>query len=108
MPADATTVPILRGGVAGTADPASLDTANATLTRRTSEHGKVVPMHSAEWAFADCSQVPFPGKPDPRKLCLKAGFDPAYLYELVYTAKSRSRSQSLGKCTLASRQVQST
>jgi hypothetical protein len=87
MPADATTLPILRGGVAGTADPASFDTSEATLTRRISEDGKVIPLRSADWAFADCSQIPFPGKPDPRKLCLKGGFNPAYLYELVYTAK---------------------
>ncbi len=87
MPADTTTLPILRGGVAGTADPASLDNSQATLTRRTSEAGKIVPMRSSDWAFADCSQTPFPGKPDPRKLCLKGGFDPAYLYELVYIAK---------------------
>jgi hypothetical protein len=87
MPADTTTLPILRGGVAGTADPVSLDTSKATLTRRTSENGKIVPLRGSDWAFADCSQVPFPGKPDPRKVCLKGGFDPAYLYELVYTAK---------------------
>jgi hypothetical protein len=87
MPAQATTLPILRGGVAGTADPASLDTSKARLTRRTTEDGKVVPLSSADWAFADCSQIPFPGKPDGRKLCLKGGFDPAYLYELVYIAK---------------------
>src|ERR1700693_5517601 len=35
MPADTRTLPILRGGVAGTADPASLDTSKAMLTRRT-------------------------------------------------------------------------
>jgi hypothetical protein len=87
MPAGATTLPIIRGRVAGTADPASLDTAKATLTRRASEHGQVIPLHPAGWAFADCSEAPFPGKPDPRKLCLKGGFDPTYLYELVYTAK---------------------
>ena len=87
MPPDATTLPILRGGVAGTADPASLDTSKATLTRRASEDGKVVPLRSTEWAFADCSKTPFPGTPDPRKICLKGGFDRAYLYELVYTAK---------------------
>ncbi|MGD0965307.1 MAG: alpha/beta hydrolase domain-containing protein [Candidatus Acidiferrales bacterium] len=87
MPADATTLPIVRGGVAGTADPASLDTSHATLTRRASESGEVVPLRGTDWAFADCSQVAFPGKPDPRKLCLKGGFNPAYLYELVYTAK---------------------
>src|SRR5436190_19033956 len=62
MPADTTTLPILRGGVPGTADPASLDTSTATLTRRISEDGKVVPLRSADWAFADCRQIPFPGK----------------------------------------------
>jgi alpha/beta hydrolase family protein len=87
MPANTTTLPILRGGVAGTADPASLDTFKATLRRRTSEDGKVVPLRSADWAFADCSKTAFPGTPDPRKICLKGGLDPAYLYELVYTAK---------------------
>jgi Alpha/beta hydrolase domain len=87
MPADSTTLPILRGGVAGTADPASLETARAILTRRMSESGKVVPVRSTDWAFADCSQKPFPGKPDPRKICMKEGFNPAYLYELVYTAR---------------------
>jgi hypothetical protein len=87
MPADATTLPILRGGVAGTADPASLDTSKAQLTRRTSEDGMITPLRSTDWAFADCSQIPFPGKPDPRKLCVKGGFNPIYLYELVYTAK---------------------
>lgn len=87
MAPDTTTLPILRGGVPGTADPADFDTAKATLTRRTSEEGQLVPMKSTEFAFADCSKTPFPGKPDPRKLCLKGGFDPKYLYELSYIAK---------------------
>ena len=87
MPTNTTTLPILRGGVGGTADPLSLDTTKATLTRRASEQGAVVPLRSADWAFADCSTNPFPGSPDPRKICLKGGFNPAYLYELVYTAK---------------------
>ena len=29
----------------------------------------------------------FPGTPDPTRICLKNGFDPELLYELVYTAK---------------------
>jgi hypothetical protein len=41
----------------------------------------------AAWAFADCRTVPFPGTPDPTRLCVKDGFDAAKLYELVYTAK---------------------
>lgn len=87
MPANTTTLPILRGGVAGTADPASLDTSKATLTRRASEGSAVVPLRSDDWAFADCSRSPFPGTPDPGKICVKGGFNPAYLYELAYTAK---------------------
>jgi hypothetical protein len=82
-----TTATILRGGAVGTADPAELDTHHARLTRRPSEAGPVIPVPSSEWAFADCSRAAFPGVPDPRKLCLKHGFDPGYLYELVYTAK---------------------
>jgi hypothetical protein len=87
MPAGAKTLPLLRGGVSGTADPASLDTASATLTRRAAETGEVIPLRSADWAFADCSKSPFPGTPDAQKVCLKDGFNPAYLYELVYMAK---------------------
>ena len=67
--------------------PETLDTAKATLTRRASENTVVMPIASSEWAFADCTKVPFPGTPDPGKVCLKGGFDPQYLYELVYTAK---------------------
>jgi hypothetical protein len=86
-PAGATTQPIIRGRVTGTATPASLDTFKATLTRRLAEDGARVPIAPTAWAFADCAKVPFPGTPDPDKLCLKDGFDPASLYELTYTAK---------------------
>ncbi len=85
--ATTTTLPILRGGAAGTADPASLDTSKATMTRRAAEGSTVVPLRSDEWAFADCRTAPFPGKPDATMVCVKGGFNPAYLYELAYTAK---------------------
>ncbi len=67
--------------------PATLDNAKATLTKRSTEDGPRTPIPSADWAFADCSKAGFPGTPDPTKICAKAGFDPAMLYELVYTAK---------------------
>ena len=67
--------------------PATLDTAKANLTKRAGEDGQRMPISSADWAFADCSATPFPGTPDPAKICAKGGFDPAMLYELVYTAK---------------------
>jgi hypothetical protein len=82
MPAGATTLPLPAAH-----ETASLDTTKATLTRRASEEGAIVPIANSEWAFGDCGKTPFPGAPDGNKLCLKGGFDPAYLYELRYTAK---------------------
>src|ERR1700688_3040832 len=45
------------------------------------------PIASSDWAWADCRSVPFPGTPDPTRICLKDGFNPALLYEMVFTAK---------------------
>ncbi len=72
--------------------PASLDTSSARLISATAEtptgvKSGVVKIPSSDWAFADCSTAPFPGKPDPGRICVKAGFDPALLYELQYTVK---------------------
>ena len=67
--------------------PASLDTSKATLTRRAGEGREVIPLRPGDWAFSDCSKTPFPGEADPHKVCVKGGFDPGYLYELVYIAK---------------------
>lgn len=67
--------------------PATLETTKATLTRRASEDGAVIPVAAKDWAFADCRKDPFPGTPDPTRISLKGGFDPTYLYELVHTAK---------------------
>ena len=43
---------------------------------------------NSDWAFADCSSTPFPGKPDLTKLCVKGGFNPALAYTLAFTAKN--------------------
>ena len=72
--------------------PASLDTTKATLTSATAEtptavKSGVVAIPSTDWAFADCSATPFPGQPDPSKICVRHGFNPALLYELRYTVK---------------------
>jgi Alpha/beta hydrolase domain len=67
--------------------PETLDTTKATLNKRTSEDGEIVPIASTDWAFADCRNIPFPGSPDSSRICLKDGFDPAYLYELVFMAR---------------------
>ena len=86
-PAGSNTQTIIRGRVTGTATPASLETARATLTRRASENGSRAPLRADEWAFADCTATPFPGTAAPDKVCLKGGFDPTLLYELTYIAK---------------------
>ncbi len=89
MPPKVNTLPIVygRGAAVARPQPASLDTSKALLTRRASENGEIIPIRSSDWAFSDCSTVAFPGTPDAAKICLKGGFDPAFLYELTYTAK---------------------
>lgn len=68
--------------------PASLDTTKARLTKRAKLDGPRTLVSPSDWAFADCSGgIPFPGKPDRTKICAKDGFDPAMLYELVYTSQ---------------------
>ncbi|MCX6624777.1 MAG: alpha/beta hydrolase domain-containing protein, partial [Acidobacteria bacterium] len=67
--------------------PVTLDTAKARLTRRTSQAAPAIPLADSGWAFADCTAVPFPGTPDPSKICVREGFDPASEYVLVFTAR---------------------
>jgi hypothetical protein len=93
LPAGTNTASI-RIGSMGTAfyPPSTLDQSKATLTVHTSEttSGQTSGLSTVagtDWAFADCRTAPFPGTPDPTRLCVKQGFDPARLYELIYTAK---------------------
>lgn len=72
--------------------PASLETAQARLTSTPSltnegKTGPVTTIGSGDWAWADCSATPFPGRPDPTNVCLKHGFNPSLLYRLIFTAK---------------------
>lgn len=39
-----------------------------------------------DWAWADCRTVPFPGTPDPTRVCMRNGFNSNLLYEMVFTA----------------------
>ncbi|HSW22927.1 MAG TPA: alpha/beta hydrolase domain-containing protein, partial [Burkholderiaceae bacterium] len=72
--------------------PLSLDTTKATLVSRGGENqrGEVfdeVVIPAADWAWARCDAAnPFPGTPDATQICLKNGFDPARLYQVVFTA----------------------
>ncbi len=73
--------------------PAALDTKDASVTTHASETidgviGATADIPASDWAFARCStENPFPGTPDPTQICLKNGFDPNLLYQVVFTAK---------------------
>ena len=70
--------------------PASLDTRRANLTTHAGETLEGVVSGAREiaandWAFAKCdAQHPFPGTPDPSQICIKNGFDPKLLYQVIY------------------------
>ncbi|MEO8754194.1 MAG: alpha/beta hydrolase domain-containing protein [Casimicrobiaceae bacterium] len=73
-------------------DLASSDTTKSTLLSATKEtpegvRSGVVSIPSTDFAYADCRTVAFPGTPDPTRLCIKGGFNPALLYQLVRPAK---------------------
>lgn len=72
--------------------PASLDTGKARLVSRAGEtqRGEAIDEQAIppdEWAWAACSaEKPFPGTPDATQICLKNGFDPKRLYQVVYAS----------------------
>ena len=72
--------------------PISLDTAKSKLVSRgnESQRGEVfdeVAVAPSAWAWARCDTGhPFPGTPDPTQICMKEGFDPTRLYQVVFTA----------------------
>ena len=64
-----------------------LDPQAAKLTRRSRESDVRVEVPPTEWAFADCTDTPWPGRPSPVHLAVRDGFEPGAIYELVYTAR---------------------
>ncbi len=73
--------------------PMTLDTTKATLSTHRAEtiDGKITEgptIASSDWAWAKCSATnPFPGTPDPTQICVKGGFDPKLLYQVVFTSQ---------------------
>jgi Alpha/beta hydrolase domain len=73
--------------------PVSMDTTQSLLTTHTAESIDGVvsgnkTVASTDWAWGKCSATtPFPGTADPTQICIKGGFDPALLYQVVFTAK---------------------
>ena len=71
--------------------PVSLDNTQPgySQTRRIKETDQRILIPATDWKFADCNTTtnPFPGAPNSARVCVKGGYDPSYLYELVYVAK---------------------
>jgi Alpha/beta hydrolase domain len=73
--------------------PDTMDTTKATLIAHSGEtiDGVVsgaTTIPPKEWAWANCSATnPFPGTPDPTRICLRNGFNPALSYYVLFTAK---------------------
>ena len=66
----------------------NLDNSDATLTKRVHESDERQLIPNSDWAFADCSTKEFPGVLSRTDISLKGGFDPNYIYELIYTGKN--------------------
>ena len=73
--------------------PITLDTTQATLESHDHETSDgivsgVQKIASGDWAWASCSASnPFPGTPDPTQICVRNGFLPDKLYQVVFKAK---------------------
>lgn len=92
MPAGATTL-LVKDGPQGayparTFEVATADGARLYTGTSDDRPGEQKEVPKTDWAFADCSNDPFPGKPDLTKLCVKGGFDPKLAYTLAFTAKN--------------------
>jgi hypothetical protein len=92
MPAGTTTLPV-KGGPQGNQGGRGFDVAAAAGAHlftgvSDDQPTKQIEVPKSDWAFADCSTTPFPGKPDLAKLCVKGGFDPRLAYTLGFTAKN--------------------
>jgi hypothetical protein len=73
--------------------PVSLDTTKATLTEIESETidgfvGRTHEVASTDWAWARCDTAnPWPGVADNKQICLKNGFTPNRVYQVVFTTR---------------------
>ena len=94
VPAGSSTAPIRLASLgtpqpylpADLSEPHAIMTMYASESRAGAQQGRQTIARS-DWAFANCETVPFPGTPDPTRVCLREGFRADRAYQLVYTAK---------------------
>jgi hypothetical protein len=65
----------------------SLDNSGLAFTKRILESDPRDTIPDSEWAFSDCAKLHFPGAPSTTRISLRDGFQPGYIYELIYLAK---------------------
>ena len=87
MPAGTTTM-LVKDGPQGTYGSRGFEAATADGARlytgvSDDRPGEQKEVPRSDWAFADCSTTPFPGKPDLTRLCVKGGFNPTLAYTLI-------------------------
>lgn len=84
------TLPLSSGSFTGTTHQsyptASLDNSGATLTVRLKESDTRQPIAKDQWSFASCPNGP-PGTQSATDICFGSGFQPGFLYELIYIAR---------------------
>ncbi len=76
-------------------EPVTLDTSEASLTIIESETidgvtGVTRTVAGSDWAWARCSNgtdPAFPGTPDPTEICVRDGFEPSRVYQVVFTTQ---------------------
>jgi hypothetical protein len=64
-----------------------LDNTGLALTKRVLESDPRDTIPNNDWAFSDCTKGRFPGIPATNKISLRNGFQPGFIYELIYTAR---------------------
>jgi hypothetical protein len=64
----------------------NMENTDCSLTKRVHESDERISIPNSEWAFSDCSRVKFPGIRSNSRISVKDGFEPNYIYELIYTA----------------------
>lgn len=72
--------------------PFDLDTRHAHLYTKKYEDidgaaAGISEIAPSDWSWGDCDAAPFPGTPDPARICLRHDAEAALMYELHYTAK---------------------
>lgn len=72
--------------------PVDLNTARARMIvlsyeSLTGASGPATSIAPEDWRWADCSDTPFPGRPDATHICARSEFDPSLLYQVEYTGK---------------------